>query len=137
MIEGAIYGYLSTQALLTAEVGGSVSPRIYPDTAPSTAVLPYIVFQEVAGGIDVEHMGAGAGLGEAELRPSGNDDFAEIEEGLQQVLEVHDFRPAAVQRYEIAAEGGLQAGETIKLVQHHIAHRIALQFDDDAHTVTI
>lgn len=55
-----MYSYLSADAGLTAAVGG----RIYPTLAPSTAPLPYVVYQR----IDEEesgHLGGLSGLSRA------------------------------------------------------------------------
>ena len=74
-----------------------------------------------------------AGLAEEELGPAGDDLLAEIHEGLEQVLQVHQLGAAAVQRHHVAAEGRLQRREPVELVQHHVGHGVALDLDDDAH----
>ena len=51
----------------------------------------------------------------------------------QRVLQPHLPRPAVVQRQHVHAEAGLQLGEAVELVQHHLGRRVALQLDDDAH----
>ena len=61
MIEGAVKAYLWSQGALTGNLGGADSPRIYPDVAPTSAALPYVVFQELPGA-ELEHHGGAAGL---------------------------------------------------------------------------
>ena len=68
---------------------------------------------------------------------AGDDLLAEVDEGADQVLEVQQLGPAAVQRHHVGAEGRLQRREAVELVQHHVGHRVALQLDDDAHAVAV
>ena len=63
--------------------------------------------------------------------------LAELTEGRDHVLQAHLDRPAAIHRQHIDREAGLQAGMAIKLVQHHIASGITLDFNDDPHTFAI
>ena len=51
-----------------------------------------------------QDMGALARLVEQELGAPGDDLLAEVDEGADQVLEVHQLRPAAVQRHHVGAE---------------------------------
>src|SRR3984957_13632509 len=46
-------------------------------------------------------------------------------------------RPARVERHHVGAEIGLQRREFVELVQDHLGHRVAIQFDDDAKTVAV
>ena len=82
-------------------------------------------------------MGAVAGLVEQEFGAAGHHLFAEGDEQRQQVLQVHHLRPAGVERHHVGAEIGLQRREAVELVQHHLGHRVALQFDDHAKTVAV
>ncbi len=52
-------------------------------------------------------------------------------------LQVHQLRPAGIQRHHVGAEIGLQRREPVELVQHDIGHGVALQLDHDAHTVAV
>ena len=79
-----------------------------------------------------QHVGAVARLGEQEFRAPRDDFFPERQEGHQQVLQVHHQRAAAVECHHVDAEGRLQRGETIKLVQHDVRHGVALDLDHDA-----
>ena len=63
--------------------------------------------------------------------------LAEGYERLQECLQIQLLWFAAVQRQYIAAERSLQRREAVKLVQHDVRRRIALQFDDNTHTVTV
>ena len=67
----------------------------------------------------------------------GNHFLAEIEEGLQNLLQIHLLRPAAVQCQHVAAKTGLQWRVAEQLVQHNVGHRIALQLDDHAHAAPV
>ncbi len=62
---------------------------------------------------------------------------AEADEGLEELLEAHQSRPAAVQRQRVDAERGLQRREAVKLVQHDVGHGVALQLDHQPHAVAI
>ncbi|MHC2325876.1 hypothetical protein ACVI3S_003896 [Bradyrhizobium diazoefficiens] len=50
---------------------------------------------------------------------------------------MHDPRTAAVERHHVDAEARLQRRESVKLIQHHVRHGVALQFDDDAVAVAV
>jgi len=52
-MKSAIYAYLSTVTGIVALVG----TRIYPMTAPTSAVLPYIILNQISG-LGQHHMGA-------------------------------------------------------------------------------
>ena len=84
-----------------------------------------------------QHVRAIAGMVQLELGASGDDLGTEADERLQQFLEVHQARPAAIERQRIHAERGLQRREAIELVQHHVGHGVALQLDHQAHAVAI
>ena len=55
----------------------------------------------------------------------------------QQVLQVHHQRPAAVERHHVGAERGLQRGEAVELVEHHVGHGVAAHFDHHAVAVAV
>jgi hypothetical protein len=57
------------------------------------------------------------------------------DEPLQHLLERQDARLAAVDGQHDDAEAGLELGVGVEVVEHHLAHRIALQLDDDAHAL--
>src|SRR6185369_496394 len=84
-----------------------------------------------------QDMSALAGLVKLEDRPAGDDLFAELDEGGDDLLEIHQLRPAAIEGQRIDAEAGLQWREAEELVEHHFSHGIALQLDDDADTFTV
>ena len=84
-----------------------------------------------------QHMGAVARLVEQEPGPPRHHALAEGDEGGEHLPDAHQLRLAAVERDEIAAERGLQRREAIELVQNDVGHRLALQFDDDAHAVAV
>ena len=84
-----------------------------------------------------EHVRPVARLAEQELRPPADHFLAEGDERRQHVLQVHRLGAAAVQRHEVRAEGRLQRREAVELVQDDVGHRLALQFDDDAHAVPV
>lgn len=75
MIEDGIYSYLSGQTALT----DVVSTRIYPHVAPTSAKLPYLVFQEIEGS-HREHMTAASGLANVLLQVTA---YAETEVSLR------------------------------------------------------
>lgn len=56
-IKAGIDYVLRHDATLTALVGGSTSPRIYPMQAPENAVTPYIVFTVVSDTDSMEFFG--------------------------------------------------------------------------------
>ena len=84
-----------------------------------------------------QDMGAVAGLVEQELGAARHHLFAEGDEQRQQVLQVHRLRAAGVQRQHVGGKIGLQRREPVELVQHHIRHGVALQFDHHAKTVAV
>ena len=52
-------------------------------------------------------------------------------------LSVHHLRAAAIERHHVGAEGRLQRGEAVELVEHHVGHRVAPQLDHDAIAVAV
>ncbi len=84
-----------------------------------------------------QDMGAVARLAEQVLGAPRDHLFAERHEGLQHVLQVHHQRPAAVERHHVGAEGRLQRGEAVELVEHHVGHGVALDLDHHAIAVAV
>ena len=84
-----------------------------------------------------QHMGAVAGMVELELGAPRDDLGAEADERLEQLLEAHQPRAAAVERQRVDAERGLQRREAIELVQHDVGHGVALQLDHQPHAVAV
>ena len=48
---------------------------------------------------------------------------------VEQILQVHHQRPAGVEGHHVGAERGLQRGEAVELVEHHVRHRVPAQLD--------
>mgnify|MGYP000314285357 CR=1 FL=1 len=69
--------------------------------------------------------GAVAGLAEQVDGAPADHLFAELEKGLEDLLEVQHLRLAAVERQHVAAEGGLHLGEAEQLVQHDLGGGVA------------
>ena len=82
-------------------------------------------------------MGAVAGLPEQKLGAPGDDHLAEVDKVLQDGLKVHLLRLAAGQRQGVDAKRCLQAGKAVQLVEHHVFHRVALQFDNNTDPVAV
>ena len=71
-----------------------------------------------------QHMRTVARLVQQELGAPGDHLLAERDECVQQVLEVHDLRPAAVRaRRMLTPKVDLQRGVAVELVEHDIRHR--------------
>ncbi len=69
--------------------------------------------------------------------PACDDFFAEIDERRQDVLKIHLLRPPIVQGQHIDGKIRLQRRMRKKLVQNHFRHRVALQFNHNAHAVPV
>ncbi len=82
-------------------------------------------------------MGAVAGMIELVLGAPRDDLGAEADERLEELLEAHQPRAAAVERQRVDAERGLQRREAIELVQHDVGHGVALELDHQPHAVAI
>jgi hypothetical protein len=67
----------------------------------------------------------------------GDDLLAEGDEGLKHLLQVQHLRPAVIERQHVDAEGRLQRGEAVELIQHHFRHGVAPQLDHHAHAVPV
>ena len=68
-----------------------------------------------------QDVAAVARLGELEARAARDHLLAEQHEGGDHLLEIHQLGTAAIERQHVDAEARLQFGETIELVQHHLA----------------
>src|SRR6516165_1755440 len=84
-----------------------------------------------------EHVGTIARFAEQMFGAAIDYFFAEGDERGQQVLDVHYLRTATLERDHVVADRRVQRSETIQLVEHHIRHRIAPQFDDDTIAMTV
>ena len=84
-----------------------------------------------------QDVGAIARLIEEMLGAPEDHLLAEGDEQPQQILQVHHLRPAVVERHHVDAERGLQRGETVELVEHHVGHRVAAHFDHHAVAVAV
>ena len=82
-------------------------------------------------------MGAIARLAKQKLGAAGDNLLAEIDKRRQYVLEVHHLRAAAIERHKVHTERALQSGKAPKLIKHHIGNRVALDFNNNAHTVAV
>ncbi len=63
--------------------------------------------------------------------------LAKGDEYRQQILQRHHLRPAGIERDHVGAEGGLQRGKAIKLVEHDVRHGVAAEFDHHAIPVAV
>ncbi|MGY3615371.1 hypothetical protein ACVJGD_001567 [Bradyrhizobium sp. USDA 10063] len=88
------------------------------------------------GQTDLE-VGAVARFAEQIFGSPGHHLFAEGDEDGQQILQVHLLRAAGIERQDVGREVGLQRREAVELIQHHVRHRLALQFDHDAETFAV
>ena len=82
-------------------------------------------------------MRAVASLIKFKFRATGNDLLAEGDERLQHLPQIHQLWTAIIQRQHIGTKAGLQLRIPIKLVQHHLGNRVALQLNDNAHTIAV
>ena len=84
-----------------------------------------------------QHMRARARLAQLVGGAAGDHLFAEIDEGRDDPLEVQQLRPAAVERQHVYAEGRLQRGKAVELVEDDLAHGVAAQVDDHAQALAV
>ena len=77
------------------------------------------------------------GLTQVVGRAPRDDFFTVIEETLERFFEVEQFRPAIDDGEQVDAEGFLQRGVLVELVDNDFRHRVALELDDDAHSFAI
>src|SRR5206468_8475971 len=72
-----------------------------------------------------------------ELDPAPDDFASELNERLDQLEQVHDLRPTTDDCEHDDAEAGLQRCVLVKVVEYHLWHFAAFQFDDDTHALAI
>ena len=106
------------------------------------------VLRGADGGDDRVHVGDRDGEADQDVRPlpralelvrraPGDDLFAEGHEGDDDVAQVHGHGPAAVEGQHIDAEGALERGVAVELVEHHVGVGVAAQLDDDPHPISV
>jgi hypothetical protein len=74
-----------------------------------------------------------ARLAQFEDGAAGHHLAAVLQEDLQQLLQVAQLGLAVDQRHHVHAEGVLQLGLLVQVVQHHLGHFAALELDHHAH----
>ena len=84
-----------------------------------------------------QDVAAFTGLAQVICSAAGNHVFAEVDEGRQEAAQGQLFWPATIQRQHVAAERRLHGREAIQLVQHHLGGCVALEFDNNPHTVAV
>ncbi len=94
---------------------------------------------EVGDGDGQAHQGVRplARLAQQEFGAAGDDLLAELDEGLDNLPEIHQFRATAAQRQHVDAEGRLKLGVAEQLGQDDFRHRVALQLDHHADAVAV
>ncbi len=80
-----------------------------------------------------QHVAALAGLAQFEHRAPRDHLAAVLQEHDDQVAQVAQARLAIHQRHHVDAEGVLQLRLLVEVVQHHLGHFAALEFDHQAH----
>ena len=137
---------------LMARIGDQHDQRFNVGSGPVACHQPFARCRRIGRGADQldhfvdignsngeadQNVSAVTRLAEFKLRTPRHDFFAEVRESRDELLEVHQLRPAAINGHHVGTEGRLQRRETVKLVQHHIGHRVALKLDDNAHAVAV
>ena len=84
-----------------------------------------------------EDMGAVTRFTEFELRPPGDDLFAELDKAHEDRTKRHLLRAAAIERQHVHTERGLERALLVEIVEDHIGHRIALELDNHADALAI
>ena len=84
-----------------------------------------------------ENMRPFFGLSEFEGGPPHHDFASMLEEMMQNLLEREDLRAIVHQRQHDDAEGRLELGMFIQIIQHHQGDFIPLQFDNHPNPFTI
>ena len=82
-------------------------------------------------------MRAIARLAQLEAGAPGDDLDAELNEGGDDLAQIHQRGAAAIERQHVDAEGRLQRRVPEQLVHHHFGRGIALDLDDHAHAVAV
>ena len=85
----------------------------------------------------VENVRARFGLSQLEFDAAADHLAAEVDEELNDFDQAEHPRAPRHDRQRDDAEGLLQLGVLVEIVQHHLADFAALQLDDDAHAVAI
>jgi hypothetical protein len=80
-----------------------------------------------------QHMAALARLAQLEHGAAGHHFAAVLQEDLDQILQVAQLGLAVDQRHHVHAEGVLQLGLLVQVVEHHLGHFAALELDHQAH----
>ena len=80
-----------------------------------------------------EHMAALASATQCIHRAPGHDFSAVLQKDLEQLLEVAKPWLTVDQRHHVDAEGVLQLGLLVQIVEHHLGHFAALQVDHHPH----
>ena len=80
-----------------------------------------------------QHMAAFAGLAQVKDGAAGDNFAAVLQEDLDQILQVAQLGLAIDQGHHVHAEGVLQLGLFVQVVQHHLGHFAALELDHQAH----
>ena len=80
-----------------------------------------------------QYMGAVARLVQLELGAAGDDLFAELDEGFDDVAQAEQFRAAATDRQHVGGEARLGWGVAPQLVEDDVRGGVALQVHDDAY----
>lgn len=78
-------------------------------------------------------MAAVARLAQLEHGAAGHHFAAVLQEDLDQILQIAELGLAVDQRHHVHAEGVLQLGQLVEVVEDHLGHFAALQFDHQAH----
>ena len=85
----------------------------------------------------LEDVGPGLGLAQLELDAAADDLAAELDEVLDHLEQRQHPRPAGDDRQHDDAEGLLQLGVLVEIVEDDLADLAALQLDDDPHAVAV
>ena len=90
-------------------------------------------------GFQIAFENMGAGFCFVQFKPgASSDDFdAMFDPCHQDLLDIHDAWKALIQRQHVAAEGHLQIGKFIELVDGDFRDFTPFQFDDNAYAVFI
>ena len=78
-------------------------------------------------------MSAFAGFAQSEDSAACHHFAAMLQEDADQVFQIAQLGLAVDQRHHVDAEGVLQLGLLIEVVEHDLWHRAALEFDHQAH----
>ncbi len=84
-----------------------------------------------------QDMRAFARLAQFENRPARHHFAAVANEGFQTLFQGQQLRLPLMQGDHVDTEGDLHLRLRVEVVQHHLAHRVAFDLDDDTHAVFI